>query len=134
MSQQLPAIDPERLTAFFVGYGEALAGGDLAGISGCYAVPALIVHDRGVRPIAAHAEIEASFEGAADRYRAEGLVAARPTVTATEPLTTVLLSVDVHWDYCDEQGSSRQQDGYRYILRLTDAGPLIQVVIATPPA
>lgn len=133
MSQQPSGVDHERLTAFFVRYGEALANGDLPGISGCYVVPALVVHDRGARPIAAHAEIEASFEGAADHHRAEGLFFARPTVHTIEALTGVLVSVDVRWDYCDEQGRSRQQDGYRYLLRRTDDGPQIQVVIATPP-
>lgn len=133
MPEALSAADLQLLADFFVRYGEALATGDLPGISGCYVVPALVVHDRGARPIATRAEIEASFEGAADRHRAEGLVAARPTVLAAEALTELLVSADVHWDYCDDRGVSRQQDGYRYVLRLTDDGPQIQVVIATPP-
>ncbi len=126
-------IDREFLLDFFVRYGEALATGDLPAISGCYVVPALVVHDQGARPIAAREEIEAAFDGAADRHRAEGLVAARPTVRGPDALTSRLVSVDVHWDYCDEDGRSRQQDGYRYVLRLTAEGPRIQVVIATPP-
>jgi hypothetical protein len=128
------AAERDALTEFFGRYGEALATGDLPAISGCYVVPALVVHDRGARPIAAREVIEADFDGAAERYRAEGLVAARPRVLRAESLTDVLLSVDVHWDYCDDQGRSRAQDGYRYVLRRTDRGPRIQVVIATPPA
>jgi hypothetical protein len=43
------------------------------------------------------------------------------------------VSADVRWDYLDGRGRSAQQDGYRYVLRLDDeAGPQIQVVIATP--
>ena len=133
MSDASSAIDRNYLTDFFVRYGEALATGDLPAISGCYVVPALVVHDRGARPIAARQEIEAAFAGAADRHRAEGLVAARPTVIGADALTDQLVSADVRWDYCDDEGRSRQQDGYRYVLRLTDQGPRIQVVIATPP-
>ena len=134
MTEAMSAAERDALTDFFVRYGEALATGDLPGISGCYVVPALVVHDRGARPIVAREEIEASFDGAAERHRAAGLVAARPRVLRAESLTDTLLSVDVHWDYCDEHGRSQSQDGYRYVLRRTDEGPLIQVVIATPPS
>jgi hypothetical protein len=82
--------------------------------------------------VAAREEIEAAFDGAAERYRAQGLVAVRPTLVASEALSERLVSVDVRWDYLDEQGRSSQQDGYRYILRLDEVGPRIQVVIATP--
>jgi hypothetical protein len=134
VTDTIESTDHDVLTEFFVRYGEALATGDLPAISGCYVVPALVVHDRGARPIAARDVIEADFAGAAERYRAAGLVAARPRVLHNESLTDVLVSVDVHWDYCDDQGHSRSQDGYRYVLRRTDVGPRIQVVIATPPS
>jgi hypothetical protein len=114
--------EPNRgsLEAFFARYGEALTAGDLKGISSCYAVPAFVLSDAGGRPKATRAEIETDFDGAAERFRAQGLVAARPTVV-------------VRWDYLDEQGRSAQQDGYRYALRLEEGvGPQICVVIATP--
>jgi hypothetical protein len=42
-----------------------------------------------------------------------------------------LVSVDVRWDYLDEQGSSVQTNAYRYLVRLVEGtGPGIQVVIA----
>jgi hypothetical protein len=123
----------EQLRRFLVRYGEALALGDLKAISGCYAVPALVLSDAGSVPIAARQEIEAAFDGAAERYRAQGLVALRPTLVASEALSERLVSVDMRWDYLDEQGRSAQQNGYRYVLRLEDeASPKIQVVIATP--
>ena len=92
--------------------------GGLKTISGCYAVPSLVLSDTGSVPIAAREEIEAAFDGAAERYRAQGLVAVRPTLVASEALSERLVSVDVHWDYLDEQGRSAQQNGYRYVLRL----------------
>jgi hypothetical protein len=123
----------EHLRRFLVSYGEALAVGDLKAISGCYAIPSLVLSDAGSVPIAAREEIEAAFDGAAERYRAQGLVGLRPTLVASEALSERLLSVDVRWEYLDEQGRSAQQNGYRYVLRLQDvASPKIQVVIETP--
>jgi hypothetical protein len=120
----------ERLRRFLVRYGEARAVGDLKAISGCYAVPALVLSDEGSVPIAAREVIEAAFDGAAERYRAQGLVGLRPTLLASEALSESLVWVDVRWEYLDEQGRSAQQNGYRYVLRLEDEeSPKIQVVI-----
>jgi hypothetical protein len=59
-------------------------------------------------------------------------VAVQPTLLASEALSERLVSVDVRWDYLDEQGRSAQQGGYRYVLRFEDeASPRIQVVIGT---
>jgi hypothetical protein len=122
----------ERLRRFLVRYGEALAAGDLKVISGCYALPALVLSDAGSVPISARQEIEVAFDGAAERYREQGLVDIRPTLLASEAISERLLSVDVRWEYLDEQGRSAQQNGYRYVLRLQDeASPKIQVVIGT---
>jgi hypothetical protein len=122
----------ENLRRFLVRYGEALAAGDLKVISGCYALPALVLSDEGSVPIAARQDIEAAFDGAAERYREQELVDLRPTLVASEALSERLLSVDVRWKYLDEQGRSAQQNGYRYVLRLQDeASPKIQVVIGT---
>jgi len=128
----MDAMD-ERLRRFFARYGEALAAGDLEAVSGCYAVPSLVLSDAGSVPVAAREEIEAAFDGAAERYRAQGLVDLRPTLVASEVLGERLVSADVRWDYLDERGRSAQQNGYRYVLRLEDeAEPRIQVVIETP--
>ena len=122
----------EQLRRFLVRYGEALSTGDLKAISACYAVPSLVLSDEGSIPIASREEIEAAFDSAAERYRAQGLVAVRPTLLASEALSERLVSVDVRWDYLDEQGRSAQQNAYRYVLRLEDeASPKIQVVIGT---
>jgi hypothetical protein len=123
----------ERLRRFFARYGEALAAGDLKAVSGCYAVPSLVLSDAGSVPVAAPEEVEAAFDGAAERYRAQGLVDLRPTLVASEALSERLVSADVRWDYLDEQGRSAQQNSYRYVLRLEDeAEPRIQVVIEIP--
>src|SRR5688500_6665951 len=122
----------EHLRRFLVRYGEALSAGDLKDISGCYAVPALVLSDAGSVPIAARQEVEAAFDGAAERYREQGLVGLRPTLLAWEALSERLLCLDVRWDYLDEQDRSAQQNAYRYVLWLENEATLkIQVVRAT---
>ena len=116
---------------FFVRYGEAVSAGDLKVISSCYAVPAIVLADAGSIPISTREEIEAAFDGAAERYRAQRMVAARPTVVAVENLTEKLVFADVRWNYLDEQGRSAERNSYRYVLRLEDAGPRICALIAT---
>ena len=113
----------EHLRRFLDRYGEALAAGDLRAISGCYAFPALVLSDEGSVPVAAREEIEAAFEG---------LVGLRPTLVTSEALSDKLVSVDVRWDYLDEEGRSAHQNAYRYVVRLEDeVSPRIQVVIGT---
>jgi hypothetical protein len=126
---------PDRagIEGFFVRYGDAVSAGDLKAISGCYAVPSIVLSDAGSIPIATREEIEAAFDGAAERYRAQGMVAARPTVVAVENLTEKLVFADVQWDYLDEEGRSAERNAYRYVLRMEDAGPRICALIATSP-
>ena len=122
----------QDLQTFLARYGEALSAGDLKAISGCYVLPSLVLSDAGSIPITTRTEIEAAFDGAAERYRAQGLVAVRPTLLASEALTERLVSVDVRWDYLDEQDRSVQTNAYRYLVRLVEGTGLgIQVVIAT---
>jgi ketosteroid isomerase-like protein len=65
---------PPEIPAFLDRYAEALAGGDLPGIAAYYALPALVVGDTGAIPVAEPSQVEAAFVGAADAYRAQGLV------------------------------------------------------------
>ena len=72
---------------------------------------------------------------AADAYRAQGLVDARPELRAVDPLTPALTLIDVRWAYLDEAGHERRHSSYRYLLRRSDPGQLgIQVVVDTTPA
>jgi ketosteroid isomerase-like protein len=123
------------VAAFLDRYAEALASGDLPGIAACYALPALVVGDGASIPVSEPAQVEAAFAGAAEAYRAQGLVGLRPQVRAVDPLTGALTLVDVGWAYLDEAGRERRHTSYRYLLRRADSGRLgIQVVIDTTPA
>ena len=125
---------PSDISAFLDRYAEALAAGDLPGIAACYALPALVVGDASTIPVAEAAQVEAAFAGAADAYRAQGLVGLRHELRGLDPLTDNLTLVDVGWAYLDEAGTARQHTSYRYLLRRSDAGRLgIQMVVDTTP-
>jgi ketosteroid isomerase-like protein len=122
-----------EITAFLDRYADALATGDLPGIAACYAVPALVVGDAATIPVTEPAQVEAAFAGAADAYRAQGLVGIRPELRGVDPLTATLTLVDVGWSYLDEGGAARRHSSYRYLLRRADGGLGIQVVVDTTP-
>ncbi len=126
------AISQRSITAFYEHYGQTLTSGQPETIAACYIAPALIVDASRATPIADVAEVAAAFDGSAERYAAEGLVGAVPTVVAVEHLTDTLASIDVHWAYTDAEGVGQSEDGYRYLLRQTSDGLRIQVVISTP--
>lgn len=122
------------LPAFLDRYADALAGGDLPGIAACYALPALVVGDAGTIPVSEPAQVEAAFAGAAEAYRAQGLVGIRAELRAVDPLTPTLTLVDVRWAYLDEAGDARRHSTYRYLLRRSGEDQLgIQVVVDTSP-
>jgi ketosteroid isomerase-like protein len=124
-----------EIRAFLDRYAAALVAGDLPGVAGCYALPALVVGDAGTIPVAEAGQIEAAFAGAADGYRARGLVGARPELRGVEALTDALSLVDVRWSYVDAAGREGDHSAYRYLLRRTGNGQLgIQVVVDTTPA
>jgi hypothetical protein len=94
-----------------------------------------VAGDAATIPVAEAGQIEAAFAGAAETYRAQGLVGIRPELRAVDPLTPTLTLVDVRWAYLDEAGQARRHTSYRYLLRRTDPGDLgILVVVDTTPA
>jgi ketosteroid isomerase-like protein len=130
----MDTTSPADVSAFLDRYAGALAAGDLPGIAGCYALPALVVGDAATIPVSEAGQVEAAFAGAAEAYRAQGLVGIRPEVLAIDPLTAALTMVEVRWAYLDEAGNPRQHTSYRYLLRRADSDRLgIQVVIDTTP-
>jgi hypothetical protein len=123
-----------EIEAFFGRYAEALSAGDLPGIAACYTLPGLVVGDGATIPVTEAGQVEAAFAGAAEAYRAKGLVAIRPELRALDPLTPSLTLADVRWSYLDEAGEARQHTSYRYLLRRFEPGQLgIQVVVDTTP-
>jgi ketosteroid isomerase-like protein len=125
---------PSEIAAFLDRYAGALTAGDLAGIAACYVLPALVVGDGATIPVAEASQVEAAFAGAAEAYRAKGLVGIRHELRGLDPLTPSLTLAEVHWSYLDQAGQARQHTSYRYLLRRSGPGQLgIQVVVDTTP-
>jgi ketosteroid isomerase-like protein len=125
---------PSEIAAFLDRYAGALTAGDLAGIAACYVLPALVVGDGATIPVAEASQVEAAFAGAAEAYRAKGLVGIRHELRGLDPLTPSLTLAEVHWSYLDQAGEARQHTSYRYLLRRSGPGQLgIQVVVDTTP-
>jgi hypothetical protein len=93
---------------------------------------ATVVGDAATIPVSELGQVEAAFAGAADAYRAQGLVGLRPELRALDRLTGALTLVEVRWAYLDGAGAARKHSSYRYLLRRADGGRLgIQVVVDT---
>jgi ketosteroid isomerase-like protein len=124
-----------EVEAFLDRYADALAGGDLPGIAGCYTLPALVAGDDAAIPISEPGQVEAAFAGAADAYKAQGLVGIRAELRGVDRLTPNLLLADVRWAYLDEGGEARRHSSYRYLLRRSapEGRFGIQVVVDTTP-
>ena len=124
-----------EVEAFLDRDGEALAGGDLAGVAAWYMLPVLVTGDGAAIPIAEPGQVEAAFARAADTCRAQRLVGIRAELRDVDRLTPNLLLADVRWAYLDQGGEARRHSSYRYLLRRSAAdGRLrIQVVVDTTP-
>src|SRR5215212_4552879 len=116
-----------EISAFLDRYADALAAGDLPGIAACYAVPALVVGDAATLPVTEPAQVEAAFAGAADAYRAQGLVGIRPELRGVDRLTPNLLLADVRWAYLDQGGEAWRHSRYRYLLRRSAADGRLRI-------
>lgn len=121
-----------EIETFFGTYAAALAELFTTGSTGpatsCYEYPALVIRD----------EISWAYDDAAPlardlgvlRQQAEGagIVGATSDVTTVEPLTEVLTSVDVDWDFANADGVALLKQSWRYVVRATPDGPRIRSV------
>jgi hypothetical protein len=98
-------------------YAAALSEGDLETIVDCWGVPAIVISDQGVQPVAAAEEVGAFFGAAIEQYRSSGMSAARPRIAHIEQLGDDVHSVDVEWSNVDERGEEVARESWRYTLK-----------------
>ncbi len=84
--------------------GKTLSSGDLQGVSGCFAVPALLLSDEGATLLADANQIEKLFAQATEWYRSQRLISTRPDLEHVEELSEKVTSVDVRWPAFDASG------------------------------
>jgi hypothetical protein len=115
-------VNEDKIRRLLERLGTALSTGDLAGISNCWEVPALVLSDEGAIAVAATGEIEAFFAQAAEWYRSQGLVSTRPELERVEMLSEKLASVDVRWLAFDSSGQEKSSERSHYMLQLGKDG------------
>jgi hypothetical protein len=125
------SVDLEQLTDFFGRYGSALTSGDVAGVAGCHALPAMVVADTYSFTFASPAAVALSFLGAAPAYQEQQIVAAHAQIRDVQRVSNVLTMVAVEWEYLDSAGNAVPGENYRYLMRSGPDGPRITTVIAT---
>jgi len=67
------------IRVFLDGYGQALSTGDVPGIMNCWEVPAVVLSDQGARAVIEATEVEQFLAGSVEWYRAQGMVATKPS-------------------------------------------------------
>jgi hypothetical protein len=117
-------MNEDQIRKLLERYGWAMSEGDLAGISGCWQLPALALYDEGPILIANSAELERFFTRIIVSYRSQGFLATRPEIERTEALTDRIVAVDVRWPSFDEADVERSSERTHYILWLGEDGQL----------
>ena len=102
---------------FLERYGHALSEGDLAAIADSWEPPALGLADEASMPVGEIGEVQAFFSQAVEWYRAQGLMATRPTLGGVQRLGERLTAVDVAWSAVDADGVEKSRERSHYILR-----------------
>lgn len=125
------STDLDTLADFFDRYGVALTSGDLPAIAGCYALPGLVVADTYSFSFTSPAAVALSFVGAAPDYQDRELIAAHARIEDVQPVSALLTMVAVEWEFLDSQGQAVPGERYRYLLRMSDEGPVICTVVRT---
>ncbi|MEO3774919.1 hypothetical protein [Micromonospora sp. B9E7] len=125
------STDLDTLADFFDRYGVALTSGDLPAIAGCYALPGLVVADTYSFSFTSPAAVALSFVGAAPDYQDRELIAAHARIEDVQPVSALLRMVAVEWEFLDSQGQAVPGERYRYLLRMSDEGPVICTVVRT---
>lgn len=125
------STDLDTLADFFDRYGVALTSGDLPAIAGCYALPGLVVADTYSFSFTSPAAVALSFVGAAPDYQDRELIAAHARIEDVQQVSALLTLVAVEWEFLDSQGQAVPGERYRYLLRISDEGPVICTVVRT---
>lgn len=123
------STDLGTLADFFGRYGAALTAGDIPALAGCYSLPGLVVADTYSFSFTSPAAVALSFVGAAPDYQERELVAAHASIEDVQPVSALLTMVAVEWEFLDSQGRRVPGERYRYLLRITDDGPVICTVV-----
>ena len=124
--------DTGHMAAFFDEYAAAMTSMMTTGVpdavAACYDYPALVIRDEVSWAYEDAEPLARDFEVLRQQAVGAGIVDAAADVTTVEPLTEVLTSVDVDFDFTNADGEALLRQSWRYVVQSTAAGPRIRSV------
>jgi hypothetical protein len=108
--------DTKEVEDFLARFSDAVVTANTRTLSELWAVPAFVLGEEMVRPIAAMKEIEEFFGGAKEQYNARGIKGTHADILRLEWVSDNLVIVDVRWPYIDEKGSELGEESSTYTL------------------
>jgi hypothetical protein len=117
-------MNEDQIREFLGRLGRAISRGDLEEIIGCWAVPGIVLSDKGAIAISNKAQIEGFFAQAIQWYRSQGITSTKPVLERAEALSERLTLADVRWPAFDASGLERQSERSHYVLQLDRDGQL----------
>jgi hypothetical protein len=117
-------VEDAAVQRFFDRLARALTSGDGHAAAAMWELPALIVGDQEVRPLAQQDELESMFAGAKNQYNARGVTGTRAHILRLDWATEAIAIVKVRWPYLDPGGHEVGEETSTYVLRRDDAGRL----------
>lgn len=109
--------------------GKAVSDGDLAGISSCYAFPALFISDESSTVIESAEELESMFAKGRDWYTSRGILETRAELESIDEMTDLIAAINVRWPGFDQAGIETFTETSHYIIQASESKPLIRVAM-----
>lgn len=125
-----PSLKKDDIGQMLERLGQAVSTGDLPGISGCYAFPALFISDEQTMVLEDADELEQTFAKGREWYLSQGIIGTRAELQSIEELTDLIAAVNVRWPGFNEAGKEVYSEASHYILQTSDKGPLVRVAIS----
>ena len=124
------ATDVETLfDAYATALTELHTTGSTEAATGCYAFPALVVRDEVSWAYEDAGPLADDLDTLRQQGQGAGIIAAQASVSTVEPLTGVLTSADVDWDFTNAEGDALLQQGWRYVVQDTADGLRIRSAV-----
>jgi hypothetical protein len=109
--------------------GEAVSLGDLAGVSRCYAFPALFLFGEDSTVFETAGQVEEIFGQGREHYISQGILTTRAELESIEELTDRIAAVNVRWPGFDKDGKEVYSETSHYVIQTSGDRPLIRVAL-----
>jgi hypothetical protein len=123
-------MDKNMIRQLLERLGQAISSGDLKGVSACWSFPAMYLSEADAMVLEGADQLEQFMAQATEAYQKPGIASTKPELEQVEPLSEMLVSVDVRWPAYDASGIEKASERSHYILHLgPDGQPHIRVAL-----